>query len=146
MKVYDELERVKADNVRLRAEIKDLLPTSLVSCPVCGISGVRTEDKMCDKCRIEQLEAELAEVRKKSEPTEFTKELIKLGYYLSVEHNDNYGQGVCERACAEIDLLTTKREHLLEKVALQAKENKRLTAELKAKDKRIKELQEYIRA
>ena len=32
-------------------------------------------------------------------------------------------------ACAEIDRLTAKREHLLEKVALQGKEIERLTAE-----------------
>ena len=42
------------------------------------------------------------------EPGEFTKELIKLGGYLSVEHNDNYGQSVCERACNEIDRLTAE--------------------------------------
>ena len=43
---------------------------------------------------------------KKPEPGEFTKELTKLGGYLSAEHNNNYGQSVCERACDEIDRLT----------------------------------------
>ena len=51
----DLLERFRLENARLRQEIKDLLPTSLVPCPVCGISGVRPGDKMCDKCRIERL-------------------------------------------------------------------------------------------
>ena len=78
-----------------------------------------------------------SEARKKPEPTD---ELKQLGNYLCLEHNDNYGQGVCERACAEIDRLTTKREHLLEKVALQEKEIERLTAELAAKNKAL----EYI--
>jgi len=43
-------------------------------------------------------------------------------------------------ACAEIDRLAAKREHLLEKVALQEKEIERLTAELAAKNKAL----EYI--
>jgi len=186
--LFDDLEQVKADNIRLRAEIKDLLPTSLVSCPVCGISGVRPEDKMCDKCRIEQLEAEnavikekmrlhagdccslnneammfkdhwdeaeernsklqaeLAEARKKPEPTEFTKirranaELLLAKYPRNEtasqsELNEYVLLDATEVAdmifedCDIIDRLEEKREHLLEKVALQSKEIDRLTAE-----------------
>ena len=68
-KMEDLLERFRTENARLRRqEIKDLLPTSLVSCPVCGISGVRPRDKMCDKCRIEELQAENKKLREALEP------------------------------------------------------------------------------
>ena len=69
-----------------------------------------------------------------SEPTEFTEK----GRAFIQQVLNNWGlisvRSWVTEACAEIDRLTTKREHLLEKVALQSKEIDRLTAELQAKD------------
>ena len=73
---------------------------------------------------IGELEAEITEARKKHgpEPTELTKK----GRSFISQALNNWGlisvRSWVEEACDEIDRLTTKREHLLEKVALQGKE------------------------
>jgi len=118
-------------------------------------------DAICKYCG-EKLPHEKCSEAKKTEPGEFTKK----GRAFISQVLNNWGlisvRSWVIEACAEIDRLTTKRDHLLEKVALQEKEIERLTAEerylneevargirfyerleaeLKAKDERIEELE-----
>ena len=96
-------------------------------------------DAICKYCG-EKLPHEKCSEAKKPEPTEFTEK----GRAFISQVLNNWGlvsvRSWVIEACAEIDRLAAKREHLLEKVALQEKEIERLTAELAAKNKAL----EYI--
>ena len=58
------IEQLQAENKELHKALNDQLPHTMIACPNCGLYGIRaSKQNMCDKCKIQQLQDERAQMR-----------------------------------------------------------------------------------